>query len=80
MSSSLSSGDCNPAILQLVRCSATRRNRVKYLCSVYVAIMWCVCCVCHKVYCIREADRSGQTHGYCPECFKKEMAKLDNMR
>ena len=35
-----------------------------------------VCCVCHAVLGTLKA-RPGVSHGYCPDCFKEEMEKLN---
>ena len=38
--------------------------------------MLVVCCVCNKA--IRGVKgKPGISHGYCPDCFKKEMEKLN---
>ena len=37
-----------------------------------------VCCVCGIMFGFKEPfDLDEETHGYCPECFRVEMAKLD---
>mgnify|MGYP001565045332 CR=1 FL=1 len=43
--------------------------------------MRCICYVCQILYNIKEPfEDYSITHGLCPECFKIEMAKLDQYK
>jgi len=36
-----------------------------------------VCCVCKKFFGFKEPlDDDSETHGFCPECFDLERAKI----
>lgn len=38
-----------------------------------------VCCVCKKLYGIKEPfDDDSETHGICPECLPGELQKIDD--
>ena len=40
-----------------------------------------VCCVCNIMFGLKEPlEDDSETHGFCPECFKIEMAKLDQYK
>jgi hypothetical protein len=37
-----------------------------------------ICCVCGIQYGIKEPlDRDEETHGFCPECYKVQMKKIE---
>lgn len=38
------------------------------------------CCVCGKLIRVEPALKAGEvSHGYCPDCFKREMKKVDEV-
>lgn len=40
-----------------------------------------ICCVCKILYGNKEPlDDDSETHGFCPECFKLEMKKIEAYR
>lgn len=40
-----------------------------------------ICCVCKKLFALKDPfDDDSETHGFCPECFKMEMAKLEQYK
>jgi len=37
-----------------------------------------VCCVCKILYGLKEPlDNDEETHGYCPECYKWQIANIE---
>jgi len=38
-----------------------------------------VCSICNITYDVKDGKgKSGISHGYCPDCFEKEMRKMND--
>lgn len=52
------------------------REAVKDIAS-FQTIMRSVCCYCHREYGFKDGlGKTDTSHGICPTCFEREVAKL----